>query len=55
MEKYINITDDDGHWYYLPKSMKAEFMKMLEEGEQDEWGAFMDKFNQYRTGGGPHE
>lgn len=54
-EKHINIKDDDGHWYYIPKSLKKEFQQMLENGESDEWQAFNDKFADYRTGGGPHE
>lgn len=54
-EKYINIQDQDSHWYYIPKSMKEDFLKMEEEGEKDEWEEFNEKYSDYRTGGGPHE
>lgn len=55
MEKYINIQDQDCHWYYIPKSLKEDFLKMEEEGEADEWEKFNEKYSEYRTGGGPHE
>ena len=55
-EKMINIQDDDGHWYYIPKNQKEKFVEMLEEaGEKEDHGDFINEFDEYRTGGGPHE
>jgi len=51
MEKVVAVQDDDMHWYVIPAHMKDEFYKMEEEGERDDWTAFMDKFSQYQTGG----
>jgi hypothetical protein len=54
-EKFINVQDQDSHWYCIPKSRKAEFNKMEEEGEGDEWQMFNEVFGRFRTGGGPVE
>jgi hypothetical protein len=52
-EKYVNVQDQDCHWYYIPESMKKDFYKEEAEGEDDEWVKFNDKWSEYRTGGGP--
>lgn len=51
MKRVYAIKDQDGHWYVIPYELKEEFLKMEAEGESDEWEAFIDKFDKYRTGG----
>lgn len=55
VEPYINIQDQDFHWYYIPKRLKEDFIKMEAEGKADYWVKFNDKYAEYRTGGAPHE
>lgn len=51
LKPVVAIEDQDGHWYVIPKELEDEFIKMEEEGEEDEWEAFNEKFSEYRTGG----
>lgn len=65
MEKVLkNITkaqDDDGHWYWIPNRLLAEFNNDLEiiSGKMymdcpDDFEAFIDKYDKYRTLGDPN-
>ena len=64
MEQILrNITkaqDDDGHWYWIPNRLLAEFRNELDRisGKMymdcpDEFDAFIDKYDKYRTLGDP--
>lgn len=46
----IAITDQDGHWYVIPKEMKDDFGRLDNDGA-DNWVEFNERFDQYRTGG----
>lgn len=50
LQKVIAIEDNDGHWYVIPADMVNVFHKLLEGGEDTE-SEFMEKFNDYTTGG----
>lgn len=50
---YINVQDNDFHWYYIPKDLEADFEKDLEEADKDYHVSFIEKYSGYMTGGGP--
>lgn len=50
LQKVIATQDNDGHWYVIPAGLIQDFHKLLEGGEDSE-NEFMDKFNDYLTGG----
>ncbi len=56
------LTDDDGHWYWIPEDKAEEFKSDLEalpeldvddESTYEAVGAFEIKYDDYRTGGSP--
>lgn len=57
MKEYVNIQDDDSHWYYMPKDRVDDFKRLLWDSdntglecwERPEWR----EFEGYMTGGGP--
>ncbi len=51
MQKVKAVKDQDGHWYVIPDSEMVPFYEMEENGEDDEWNSFNERFSEYRTGG----
>ncbi len=51
LQPVFATKDDDGHWYVIPKDQMLLFCKLLDEGLNDEWEEFNERFGQYRTGG----
>lgn len=47
-KQFCFIQDSDCHWFLLPVEYKDEFETL---NEQEDWEV-MEKFSQYRTGGG---
>ena len=53
--EWVNVQDEDCHWYYMPSGRVSEFKKLLYDEddsglqcwERSEWQEFED----YRTGG----
>jgi hypothetical protein len=49
--------DNDGHWYVIPVQLADEFTRLLEQSGEHNLGCyeaqqkFIEKFNQYSTGG----
>lgn len=41
--------DDDGHWYLIPENLQDMFFELLENGEDDYWAEFNNKFEEYRS------
>lgn len=58
MTKYGRLrTDDDGHWYLVPEELVEQFDAYLEATyasphDYEAEARFIDKFDEYRTGGG---
>ena len=48
---FINVQDQDGHWYYLPETLKEAFYKAEEEGAADYYCDFINEYGEYRTDG----
>ena len=54
LQKVIAVQDDSGHWYIIPAELESEFNRMVDCADDDDYEAqekFMEKFDQYRTGG----
>jgi len=53
LKKVIAVQDDSGHWYVIPAELKSEFNKLVDcdEDDYDLQNEFMERFDQYRTGG----
>lgn len=51
MKKVYAVQDQDSHWYVIPAELKDDFFKDEENGEEDEWSSFTEKYSQYMTGG----
>lgn len=51
LRKVYPVEDGDGHWYVIPFELKDEFFKDEENGVEDEYEAFIEKYSQYKTGG----
>lgn len=51
MKKVYAVQDQDCHWYVIPAELKDDFFKDEENGEEDEWSSFIEKYSQYMTGG----
>lgn len=43
------VEDGDGHWYLIPVALCGEFWKELENGEDDYFASFCNKFDKYRV------
>lgn len=50
MKEVLAITDNDGHWYVIPKYLKDEFYELLKDPKSIYDGRW-DKFEKYMTGG----
>lgn len=52
-QKVIAVQDDSGHWYVIPAELESEFNKLVDcdEDDYDLQNEFMERFDQYRTGG----
>ena len=54
--KRVYVTkDDDGHDYIIPWELKDDFNTELENGYDDEFESFNEKFGDYMTGGDINE
>ena len=60
LENIKKAQDSDGHWYWIPKRLLAEFTNELKEitgleymDNPDAFDLFSDKYEQYRTLGDP--
>jgi hypothetical protein len=53
LKKVIAVQDDSGHWYIIPAELESEFNRMVDCADDDYEAQekFMEKFDQYRTGG----
>lgn len=51
-ERWILISDDDGHWYLIPASRHEEFDKLLYTGDE-ECEDFNDVFGEMYINGSP--
>ena len=58
--KIKKLTEDDGHWYWIPENEVEQFNADSEklEGKEymdcpDEFDSFIYKYDHYRTGGAP--
>lgn len=47
-EWFVFTKDDDGHDYLIPSFMKDEFHRLEEDGWDDNFEEFIDKFDEYR-------
>lgn len=47
--RYKFARDDDGHWFLIPVELNAEFYRLLEQGEDDLWAEFNNKFEEYTS------
>lgn len=57
---YKKLTDDDGHWYWIPTDLVAEFNEHLGRisgidymSAPDDFDEFSEKYEKYRTMGDP--
>jgi hypothetical protein len=52
-QKVLALQDDSGHWYVIPAELESEFNKLVDcdEDDYDLQNEFMERFDQYRTGG----
>lgn len=46
--KFRFRTDGDGHWYLIPAELSTMFSQMLDDGEEDYYCEFNNKFEEYR-------
>jgi hypothetical protein len=44
-------SDNDGHHYCIPADMGKRFDELLAKGDEDEFEAFNDEFEEYRASG----
>ena len=51
MKKVYAVQDQDGHWYAIPDELKDDFFREEENGKEDDYTYFEDKYSRYRTGG----
>ena len=53
LKKVKAVTDYDGHWYVIPNELVDQFLKDLENEDEDyiDSGEFDNKYFHYRTGG----
>lgn len=49
--RYKFARDDDCHWYLIPCELESKFYALLEDGEDDNYVDFCNKFDQYRCNG----
>lgn len=46
--RYRFITDGDCHWFLIPVGLEDEFNSLLENGEEDYYTEFSNRFEEYR-------
>lgn len=46
--RYRFITDEDSHWYLIPVALEEEFNNLLENGGEDYYAEFCNRFDEYR-------
>jgi hypothetical protein len=54
LQKVEAVQDESSHWYVIPADMSNEFSVLHNKATDEDYDAqeeFIEKFDQYRTGG----